>query len=580
MSAFQHVSVSARGSRLALQLGVVVLLGYWAVMIHRLGGMWSALPEYSYGWAVPMLCVILFMDRWRTRPSGTLKSGKAETLKSGHAGILKSRSPRFALGVLLLAAFVFMLARAALEVIPNWRFSVWLLALTVVVLTWNVLWSAGGMAWVRHFFFPVAFFLLAVPWPDRFEGPFIQMMTELNATLTVEVMSFLKVAAVRMGNIILIEPGMVGVQEACSGIRSFQSTLMVSLFLGELFRFSAWRRVAFVLTGATLAFGFNIVRTSFLVWTCNRDGLGAVDKFHDPAGWSILGASMVGLILIGWWLYRGTRTELKIRNQKSAIQDEGQNGNLESGQQKSNAEPLTFNFQPATRVPISVFCFLLLVLVSTELGIRWWFTSREQPQVKQVDWTPRFDSDKATLKPLKITREVQAMLDYDRGSGWEWQGGGAERWQAFYFNWDKPKTLGRRIACTQQALVHQPEICFTRAGMQLHQLYGKKRYVANGVPLVFKVYEFADRNIPIFVFACTWQGNAIQLTTSEETVQGDASTSRGFREAVYRFVHAERGVTEEVRVFKLGVWGPRTIGEAEASFQQQLNLLVQPMGKS
>ena len=92
------------------------------------------------------------------------------------------------------------------------------------------------------------------------------------------------------------------------------------------------------------------------------------------------------------------------------------------------------------------------------------------------------------------------------------------------------------------------------------------------------VYEFADRNIPIFVFACTWERNAEQTTSEEEELHGDPSTGRGIRQAIHQFVRGERGITDEVRVFKLGVWGPRTIGEAEASFQQQLNLLVQPMG--
>ena len=172
------------------------------------------------------------------------------------------------------------------------------------------------------------------------------------------------------------------------------------------------------------------------------------------------------------------------------------------------------------------------------------------------------------------------MLNYDLGLGWEWQGGGAERWQAFSFSWNKPKTLAREITCTAAATGHQPELCFTKAGMQLRQMYGRKRYVANGVPLVFKVYEFADRNIPIFVFACTWERNAEQTTSEEEQLKGDPSTGHGIRQAIHQLVRGERGITDEVRVFKLGVWGPRTIGEAEASFQQQLNLLVQPMGKS
>lgn len=594
MSAFQPFSISSRSSRLALQLGVVLVLGCWAVTVHRLGGLWSALPEYSYGWSVPMLCVILFLDRWRTRPTEMLKSGEAEILKDGQAETRKhgsTETPKYRNTGLLsafsfqnfsvfLAALAFVLSRAALEVIPTWRFAAWTLALATISLTFMVLsrlrFRVSGFqgSSVSHFAFPVLFFLLAVPWPDRFEGPFIQALTELNAAMTVEVMAFLKVAAVRMGNIILIEPGMVGVQEACSGIRSFQSTLMVALFLGELFRFSFWRRVVFVIAGAMLSFGFNIVRTSFLVWTCNRDGLGAVDKFHDPAGWTILAASVAGLALIGWLLYR---QQGRARHPVRA--ESGETPTADFRPPTSAPRSLVPNPQPSTfNLQLGVLCATLLAtLIGTELGIRWWFGIHERPSRSAVvDFVTRFDAGGASSKPLKITREVQAMLDYDRGSGWEWQGGGAERWQAFYFVWDEPKTLAREIACNSAATGHQPELCFTRAGMQLRQMFGRRRYVANGVPLVFKVYEFADRNIPIYVFSCTWERNAQQSTSDEEQLRGGPSTAHGIRQAIHQFTRGERGITDEVRVLKFGVWGPRTIGEAEASFQQQLNLLVQP----
>jgi len=527
-------------------LVIAVILGYWVVMVYRLGGLWSALPEYSYGWSVPMLCLILFLDRWRTRPRMSAK-GDSEIERSRHFG-----------GQLLLfAAVVFVFTRLALEINPLWRMMAWGMAFATLGITYGSLRLIGGAAYARHFFFPVFFFLLAVPWHTRIEVPFIQMLTELNATMTVELLAFLKVAAVRMGSIILIEPGMVGVQEACSGIRSFQSTLMVALFLGELFRFSFWRRVMFVVAGAMLSFAFNIVRTSFLVWTCNREGLQAVDKFHDPAGWTILAASVTGLALIGWWLYR--------KQAKEALPQTGlSNSELPQGDFARAAVSLS-------PVVLILFCTLLI----TELGTRWWFRIHERPgQKSAVNWGTLFDTQGANLSPLKITREVQGTLGYDRGDGREWRGGGGERWQAFYFVWDEPKTLSRRVACMVGALGHDPALCFTRAGMQLRQTCGKKRYVANGVPLVFEEYEFADRNVPIFVFSCAWERNEPLSSANELRTEGVNFSKDGLRELFSRLARGKRGVTDEVRVFKLGVWGPRTIDEAEAAFQQQLNLLV------
>jgi hypothetical protein len=168
------------------------------------------------------------------------------------------------------------------------------------------------------------------------------------------------------------------------------------------------------------------------------------------------------------------------------------------------------------------------------------------------------------------------MLSYDRGQGWEWSGTGGDRWQAFLFSWDAPHNLGDRILSTAGATGHLPEMCFTRAGMQLRQVYGRRWYHASGVPLVFKVYEFADRNVPIFVFACTWERGVEQRVEESFQIGGMASTKRAIQETYLRFRAGDRGIQDEVRVFKLGVWGPRTIGEAEVAFQQQLNQLVSP----
>ena len=194
----------ARTANSVVWLGIVVLLSYWVVTMHRLGGLWSALPEYSYGWAVPMLCVILFMDRWRTRPTASLASDLRPPTSDRISAFSFQRFSISPLIFLLSVLMVFVFSRAALEVIPTWRIAAWTMTLSAIVLTLLGLKYFSILTFQRfsvsYFAFPILFFLIAVPWPSRFEDPFIQTLTELNAALTVEIMSFFKVAAVRMGN--------------------------------------------------------------------------------------------------------------------------------------------------------------------------------------------------------------------------------------------------------------------------------------------------------------------------------------------------------------------------------------------
>ena len=157
---------------------------------------------------------------------------------------------------------------------------------------------------VSTFLFPLLFFLVAVPWPTIIEGPLVQGLTRANAAITIELLGFFGVPAMQHGNVIEIATGVVGIDEACSGIRSFQATLMISLFFGELYRLGVLRRVLFVVAGFLMSFVFNIGRTSLLTWVASRKGIDAISTWHDPAGVTILVACFMGLWLLGQLLKR------------------------------------------------------------------------------------------------------------------------------------------------------------------------------------------------------------------------------------------------------------------------------------
>ena len=72
----------------------------------------------------------------------------------------------------------------------------------------------------------------------------------------------------------LLERGerVVGIDEACSGIRSFQASLMISLFLGEYYSLVRLRRVLCVLAGFALALLLNLARLSVLAWVAASQG--------------------------------------------------------------------------------------------------------------------------------------------------------------------------------------------------------------------------------------------------------------------------------------------------------------------
>jgi exosortase len=171
---------------------------------------------------------------------------------------------------------------------PDWRLLSWLLTLEIVILSLCAIYFVGGKSWLKHFGFSVCFILLAVPWPKTVEEFVIQGLTQTATLITVTSLNLFQIWALQHGNLIEVKTGLLGVDEACSGIRSLEATLMVSLFLGELYRTNWQRRVLLVLSGVLIAFLCNVGRTFLLCSVAAKSGTEAISKWHDPAGFVIL----------------------------------------------------------------------------------------------------------------------------------------------------------------------------------------------------------------------------------------------------------------------------------------------------
>src|SRR5213076_1963283 len=221
--------------------------------------------------------------------------------------------------LLLLPARLFEIAN------PEWRLLAWVHAAAVVVLTLLLIWWAGpaGAGWLRHFAFPLVFIFVAVPWPTALETPVIQGLMRVVARVAAETAMLLGTPAQVEGNLIRVTNGLVGVNEACSGIRSLQTSLMIGLLLGEVKRFSVLRRAALVLCAVVIALLANFLRAVFLVRIAATENLSEVSRWHDIAGYSIIAFLFVATLgvayLLGRSQARDRTSESRIRNRQSAI---------------------------------------------------------------------------------------------------------------------------------------------------------------------------------------------------------------------------------------------------------------------
>src|SRR5438552_13504182 len=200
----------------------------WFVLFRHLSGEWSVNEQYNYGWFVPFFAAYLFWLRWQDRPQ-------------------PFRISNFEFRILTAVAVLALLLLFPLRLFeignPDWRPLDWLHAAIVVFVTLALLWQMGGKPWLRHFAFPVAFIFVAVPWVSPIEQPIVQGLMRVVAAVVAEIATWFGIPTQLEGNLIRIPNGVVGINEACSGVRSLQTSLMIGLLFGELKRLSVSNRV-------------------------------------------------------------------------------------------------------------------------------------------------------------------------------------------------------------------------------------------------------------------------------------------------------------------------------------------------
>jgi exosortase len=462
---------------------LVLPLGYlWFHLIDNLRLEWTSNPQYGYGLVVPLLVVGLLLRRWQNN------MGRQAGSVAGNPWLAV-----FFCGAL---AFLYLPTRLVEAATPEWRPIQWLLGIQVIGLTLYAVYLAGGKGWLRQAAFPLVFFLVAIPWPTIIEAPIIQGLSRMNAAMVVDVLGILGVPAIQHGNVIEVSTGMVGINDACSGIRSFQSSLMISLFLGEFYLFGWRRRLLLIPIGFALAMILNLCRASLLTWIAAKQGIGAIAEYHDEAGMTILLVCTTLLWGTGWLM---NRRNVRRGDGKTAATDD--------------LPPIDDDNGDKIRRRLNRLGIILIVwLVLVESGVELWYRIRESHLKPGPAWTVNFPEDNTTYKDLPLTVEEHQLLRFDQGRQGQWQEPDGTAWQVFYFNWLPGRVAG------YLAKRHTPDICMTGAGYRQISEPGLTVLKVNNVELPMRHYIFESASGPLQVYQCHWEAGMGQDTyTAEES---------------------------------------------------------------
>lgn len=549
-SGVQHPTSSGIWRRVLAALPSVFFAVLWLDLIRQLSFTWSTREQYSYGWFVPFFAFVLLWRRWHDRPSLSASTPDFSPLRldrgEGQGEVSRWLSLLFPLCVFLFALLLLPL-RVICEINPDWPLITWTYGVITVTLTLYAFYLAGGWPWVRHFAFPVAFILVAIAWPHRIEKGLTQGLMQWVASITVEVAGWFNIPAMQRGNLIEIGAGVVGIDEACSGVRSFQSSLMAALLMGELYRLRLWARLGLVGCGVCLAIGFNIVRTCLLVWQCSREGMSAIDKWHDSAGLTILVACFFSLWALAGWMTKRWGTKSEIRSQNSEVSASflsastplahalGEGSRVrerESGERagvrcSAASSPREMATPPISPRPISTSCcqpsafartylfalgtWLLAILVATQA----WYHFRSLSHDDGSRWSVVLPTHASGFKEIELPPRSVQLLRHDAGATGVWTENDGSEWSLYFFRWNPTG-----ITSIFRARQHRPDVCLPASGLRLVEDAGFEQFSVHGLTLPFRKYTYESAGKSLHVFFCQWEDGAKRQSGVAESEQG------------------------------------------------------------
>ncbi|MDB4385204.1 exosortase/archaeosortase family protein [Opitutaceae bacterium] len=303
---------------LPFMLALLLSGGFMAFVAWDHSHWWSNREDYGFGWLVPIFVGYVVHERWADIQRAVAGCSELSSVRA--VGWQKWVLNLLIFGAMLGGALMFLLgafyrAGAGPSHPGSLALSMGTGAIVLSLLFVNAPDAespeAGGilddarLKLTLLFLFPALVWLVSAPLVSVLENQLSLFL--LNKVVTVVFFTFdvLGLPLQQEGNVLVLPPladgtdNRVGVEQACSGIRSLTACLFAGSFLAAVFLDKLWKKVALVAAAMAFAFLTNLIRSLFLTsWAYNYGHEAIEGTVHDIAGYSVLGLTVVGLLML------------------------------------------------------------------------------------------------------------------------------------------------------------------------------------------------------------------------------------------------------------------------------------------
>ena len=279
------------------KVNLALLAAAVAGLCVRLWPTWRDNPDLSHGLFMPLVFLFLLHES-----------------RGGTPRFLAAKRATYAGFIVLLAAGLGALALAGLYAAAvDWTHALVDFMLTISV---TLILGAAVVAYATDAkrlvpfnwtaVVAVGLWLLTAPIPP---GTYQRLTLNLQLWVSegvLRTLHLLGIPAIRHGNLIDLANATVGVEEACSGVRSLISCVFAALFFSATLVRRPWRRALIIALSAPLALGMNFLRSLALTLMANR-GIDISGTWHDATGFAVLGVTAGLLAGLALFLERAPR---------------------------------------------------------------------------------------------------------------------------------------------------------------------------------------------------------------------------------------------------------------------------------
>lgn len=262
---------------------LAALLWSWWPAIVTMVQRWNADPQYSHGFLVPILAFAIVYVRWQER--------RPENCRPQLLGL------------------AFVTTGCVLAAVGALIYFDWLQMASLLLVLHGVIMLIGG-PWLARITWPgTAFLLFMIPMPYAVEVSLAQPLQSLAAEASTTCLQLFGYTALQRGNTIALRDtvlgteALLGVEEACSGLRMLVVFFAIATSFALLLQRSWLHRWLIVLSAVPIALICNIVRITATGAVYQSVSPEFADQvFHDYAGWLMMPAAGLMMFCFVKWL--------------------------------------------------------------------------------------------------------------------------------------------------------------------------------------------------------------------------------------------------------------------------------------